>query len=754
MTFLANALQNRYMRKLTFTFLLLALLSPLFGQNIVPNSSFEQYESLPRFMSNSGRDFERSIKKWTVPNEASTDLISPRFDSKNLHTVPPKTGKNMIGIVVNGDYWAEYGKVKLKKPIEPGQEYYIEYWMSMPTYYSKKKPVPTFLNNHFGVYFGGDIYQADKRILVQTPQVRANSEDLIQPTKWVKIVGNFKATEAAEYLYIGQFMSPEGNSEMAKGYFFIDDVFVEPFTSGATNYEPSRYYQIKGNVATVKMENIYFETDKYELLMSSYDELDKLVGLLQKNPSLTIQIEGHTDDSGSENHNLELSKNRAQTVYEYVVGKGIDSNRLSSIGYGLSKPVTDNSTDENRQKNRRVEFVVEGDPELESSKTILGPEFVYRFGDEIPNDKRARQSFVGKHVKDWSCLNKATVQADPIEKKLLSKCSTQDAKQFILAKAKKEKAIFINEYPEHAQNRAFLFTMLQDLFNQGYQYLCLEAFDRKDLELTTRKYPVLSSGYYLKEPIYGDLVRQAMAMGFELISYDSNPKQIHKAMNILKRKEQYADEAVLKQTAKDWSRALNITRIYKKDPDAKIIVFTSRGSVREKQIGQYKPMASWYYDFTQINPLTIDQARMTEKCRTEEEPLMRVKNIRQPSVFLNKNKEIFIQKEKDLLTGANEKYYDIQVFHPPSSYELQRPTWLKLNGNRKTFTFNPDKHGMSYPCLVMAYLPDEDMNFAVPMDVVEIPNEREVAALMLPAGNYTFVLRDKQKNKTLDVTVE
>ena len=190
------------MQKLTFTILFFAVISPLFGQNIVPNSSFEQYEFLPRYMSSSGRDFERAIKKWTVPNEASTDLVSPRFDSKNLHTVPPKSGKNMIGIVVNGDYWAEYGKIKLKEPVKAGQEYYVEYWMSMPTYYSKRKPVPTFLNNQFGIYFGKDIYQADKRILVQTPQVKANSEDLVQPTKWVKIVGNFKATEDAEYLYI------------------------------------------------------------------------------------------------------------------------------------------------------------------------------------------------------------------------------------------------------------------------------------------------------------------------------------------------------------------------------------------------------------------------------------------------------------------------------------------------------------------------------------------------------------------------
>jgi len=71
--------------------------STLLGQNLVPNSGFEEYGYQPAFMSKSGKDFRRASKYWIVPNEASTDLINPRFNSKNLSTIPPHSGDNMAG---------------------------------------------------------------------------------------------------------------------------------------------------------------------------------------------------------------------------------------------------------------------------------------------------------------------------------------------------------------------------------------------------------------------------------------------------------------------------------------------------------------------------------------------------------------------------------------------------------------------------------------------------------------------------------
>ena len=108
----------------------------------------------------------------------------------------------------------------------------------------------------------------------------------------------------------------------------------------------------------VVLQNIFFETDKYDLLPDSKAELGKLVLFLQQNPTLNIEIGGHTDNEGSDAHNITLSLNRAEAVYNYLVSKGIKPSRLTFKGYGESTPIDSNQTPDGRAKNRRTEFKV------------------------------------------------------------------------------------------------------------------------------------------------------------------------------------------------------------------------------------------------------------------------------------------------------------------------------------------------------------------------------------------------------------
>jgi len=109
---------------------------------------------------------------------------------------------------------------------------------------------------------------------------------------------------------------------------------------------------------SVVLKNIFFDTDKFALKNESKVELNKLIELLNSNKRLKIEISGHTDNIGSEQYNLALSENRAKAVYEYLCNNGIDKNRLSYKGYGYSKPMDDNKTEEGRANNRRTEFKV------------------------------------------------------------------------------------------------------------------------------------------------------------------------------------------------------------------------------------------------------------------------------------------------------------------------------------------------------------------------------------------------------------
>jgi outer membrane protein OmpA-like peptidoglycan-associated protein/tetratricopeptide (TPR) repeat protein len=110
--------------------------------------------------------------------------------------------------------------------------------------------------------------------------------------------------------------------------------------------------------ATVVLKNIFFDVNKYDLKPESQVELDKVVQLLKDNPTLTIQISGHTDNTGKAQENLSLSENRAKAVVTYLISKTIDSKRLSYKGLGDSQPLASNLTEAGRAENRRTELKV------------------------------------------------------------------------------------------------------------------------------------------------------------------------------------------------------------------------------------------------------------------------------------------------------------------------------------------------------------------------------------------------------------
>jgi len=110
--------------------------------------------------------------------------------------------------------------------------------------------------------------------------------------------------------------------------------------------------------AKLTLKNIYFNASKYDLKAESFPELDRLVTVMQNNPTLQIKLEGHTDIVGDFDANVELSRNRVNAVKRYLVSKGIGADRISTIGYGPARPINTNRGLKERPENRRVEMVV------------------------------------------------------------------------------------------------------------------------------------------------------------------------------------------------------------------------------------------------------------------------------------------------------------------------------------------------------------------------------------------------------------
>ncbi|MCB0491181.1 MAG: OmpA family protein [Cyclobacteriaceae bacterium] len=221
-------------------------------------------------------------------------------------------------------------------------------------------PIPTLFNDTTII---ADIYLAPipKKLMLSGTVFDSKTNEPIK----AKVNTVYKGNNSSKNLD-----APKGNYEReiadmgwyvlnasAEGYLNASDS-VEVFNE-ETNPVIKDLYLNKIEVGvTVRLKNIYFDFDKTTLKSESFVELNKVVDLLKTNPSVEIEISGHTDSKGSDDYNLNLSQGRSQSVVDYLISQGIESYRLSAQGYGETKPIDSNDTEEGRANNRRVEFTV------------------------------------------------------------------------------------------------------------------------------------------------------------------------------------------------------------------------------------------------------------------------------------------------------------------------------------------------------------------------------------------------------------
>jgi outer membrane protein OmpA-like peptidoglycan-associated protein len=176
-----------------------------------------------------------------------------------------------------------------------------------------------------------------------------------------KIIETF-TTNSATGKFIITLISGKnyGIAVKAKGYLFHSENFDIPAGSGDNLV--NTVIELK-NIAIgskIALRNIFFDMGKAVLRAESNAELDRLVKLMKDVPTLKIEISGHTDNTGSATINETLSQQRAEAVVAYLVSKGVVAARMTAKGYGSSRPIASNSSDEGKQQNRRTEFEIKG----------------------------------------------------------------------------------------------------------------------------------------------------------------------------------------------------------------------------------------------------------------------------------------------------------------------------------------------------------------------------------------------------------
>lgn len=280
-------------------------------------------------------------------------------------------GKSYAIITVNG--FDPEGK---NRPLNPKSDY-MQTKMLRPLTQGKK------YNVSFQVHLGDYLTLNNLGILLTTYPIRLDTISFINLTAQIVMESidtsrdltlfqqSFVADSNYKYLTIGYFPKNKVIRTLYRPHNMYNDYKNIDLTE--INKRPSFFFVIDDIKITEELEremmqkiifnkidikNIQFEINKSNLTLVGKMEIDKLVKLLDEIPYLKIKIEGNTDDEGSDEFNMDLSNNRSKEILNYLVNKGIQPDRLATEGFGETKPLVPNSSEENRALNRRVEIKV------------------------------------------------------------------------------------------------------------------------------------------------------------------------------------------------------------------------------------------------------------------------------------------------------------------------------------------------------------------------------------------------------------
>lgn len=298
-----------------------------------------------------------------------------------------------------------------------------------------------------------------------------------------------------------------------------------------------------------------------------------------------------------------------------------------------------------------------------------------------------------------------------------------NAIEYIIEKSKSSEILIINEAHHNSMHRVFTKTLLKGLHDNGYRLLGLEGLGNGayiDSLLNNRKYPIQTTGFYTKDPQFGNLIRTALKMGFHVFPYESGPGKNGKEREI--------------------EQAENIKKVLDARPNEKLLIHCGFAHVLEGDYERWgKTMTGRLTEFTGIDPLTVHQVQFTERSKPEyNHPMLKALEVQEPTVLIDKRNNPY-RYERD------QNWADIAVFHANTRYVLGRPDWLFKN-EKKRVSIPLTELNLEFPAIVMAFAEGEDWNVAVPTDMAEIGKGAEEAVLALDNGIYNIVVTNKQGN--------
>jgi hypothetical protein len=306
------------------------------------------------------------------------------------------------------------------------------------------------------------------------------------------------------------------------------------------------------------------------------------------------------------------------------------------------------------------------------------------------------------------------------------------AADVILELTKDRKAVFFNEAHSAPITRTLTIELLTKLREQGFTHFAAETLYRTDKDMQQRGYPTPDSGFYINEPLYGEMVRTALKLGFKIVAYDV--------------------ENAGAGDARELAGSQNLYHIFKQDPQARLVV--NAGFAHIQKSGKYlggSSMAEFFQKMSGIDPLCVEQTMLIPHALANRNhpyytAVTQARSLTRPTAFVDGDKAWTLKP----------KQYDVSVFFPPSGSSQQRPDWGVLEGLRTPYAVSSDLCRGQLPCLIEArYVNEKDD--AVPADRALLTLaqdasslERQVSAheappsrLFLRPGKYRLTATDR-----------
>ncbi len=378
----------------------------------------------------------------------------------------------------------------------------------------------------------------------------------------------------------------------------------------------------------------------------------------------------------------------------------------------------------------------------------------YQLVDTTSDRANVLYSFVGEHRNAIIAHDKGRYIEEPISSftkgnDVELNYFRKSALEIIDSLSKDVEIIMINEKHHSGQYRLLLNDLLPILRSNGYNILGVEALRHDENDLNSRGYPVLESGYFVRETVFGRVLRNAINKGYQVFPYEADMKKYQEEDGL----ENPMDRIFMQMNYRDSIQALNIHSIIESNRErGKVILYGGYDHFKKGYDYNWNTVGRLLTEKYGYKTLSVNQTMMSESSEKKYEySIYRNLTVEEPSVFVAKTPSKLLYNVEEVVRSMSGELrtvnnFDVLVFLPRTDYVEGRPNWLiNFDGNQH-YKIAYEDVCVELPLIAIASKVEENYDESVPYDVIVVRSWTDENKFLLPAGKYHVTLKGARGN--------